>query len=267
MSDAPSFTIPPDAVRVWRGFRASTITQDAFLQRLNTVFVPATVEMQIPMGLDAYIPSVPGGLPNKPDTVPDETAILFWDSQQTYTDGFDVLAVRTYTLTHGACYTPESGANFPTLFTGTLTANQPCYLVNHSADWMKGAVTHLVGSRPQTVTPAAFQVQIAAALAAIQANGGIAGAIACAGDDYLVYWVLAGANSAIADASVAALTKLVDWRHRAQAVPTTLEYGLWDVWPGMNIVSGDSLNMQFARRWEDCADDVDADDDYDEDAA
>ena len=26
----------------------------------------------------------PAGLPDKPDTVPDETAILFWDSQQTY---------------------------------------------------------------------------------------------------------------------------------------------------------------------------------------
>ena len=76
----------------------------------QTVFVPSTVLMQIDIGLEGYIPSVLGGLEGKPDTVPDETAILFWESQQTYRDGFKTLAVRTYTLTHGAVYTAASGA-------------------------------------------------------------------------------------------------------------------------------------------------------------
>ena len=75
--------IPADAVRVWRGFRATTMALPDFFTRLGTVFVPATVEMQIQVGLDAYFPTVPAGLSGKPDTVPDETAILFWDSQQT----------------------------------------------------------------------------------------------------------------------------------------------------------------------------------------
>jgi len=34
------------------------------------------------------------------------------------------------------------------------------------------------------------------------------------------------------------------------ALPASLDKGLWDSWPGMQIVSGDSLNMQFRRRWE-----------------
>ena len=105
------FDIPPDAVRVWRGYRAPALPQADFFTKLGTVFVPATVKMQIAIGLDGYLPSVPAGLEGKPDTVPDETAILFWDSQGTYTAGFDTLAVRTYTLTHGAVYRPPSGAN------------------------------------------------------------------------------------------------------------------------------------------------------------
>lgn len=248
MSGPKSFEIPPDAVRVWRGFRSPSLALADFFTRLNTVFVPATVEMQIKVGLDAYIPSVPAGLTGKPDSVPDETAILFWDSQQTYKDGFNTLAVRTYTLTHGAVYTPNSGAGFPLIFSGAVVANQPYYLVPRSADWMKGQVQHLVGGRPEGQTPEDFRTQIGAALTAAQAQGGLAGAIACAGDDYLVYWELSEGQPG--GGATAALAKLTGWNHIATAAPTTLEKGLWDPWPGMQIVSGDSLNMQFQRRWE-----------------
>ncbi|HYO49443.1 MAG TPA: hypothetical protein VEW94_06295 [Chloroflexia bacterium] len=250
MSSTPSFEIPPDAVRVWRGFRAPALSLTDFFLKLNTVFVPASVEMQIKVGLDCYIPSVPAGLEGKPDVVPDETAILFWDSQQTYHDGFNTLAVRTYTLTHGAVYTPSSRADFPDLFAGTMAANQPYYLVPRPADWMKGQVQHLVGGRPDGQTPDQFRSELAAALSAIQAGGGLAGAIACAGDDYLVYWELANGASEGGSDTIAALAKLTGWYNVATAKPTTLDKGLWDPWPGMNIVSGDSLNMQFRRRWE-----------------
>ena len=151
------FDIPPDAVRVWRGYRAATLQLTDFFNKLGTVFVPATVEMQIAAGLDGYIPSVPAGLPGKPNSTPDETAILFWDSQQTYTDGFKTLAVRTYTLTHGAVYRPPSGAAVPIAYAGALAAEQPYYLIDRPADWMHGEVSHLIGSRPAAVAPDAFR--------------------------------------------------------------------------------------------------------------
>jgi hypothetical protein len=238
--------IPADAVRVWRGFRAPEMELDAFFTRLGAVFVPATVEMQIEAGLDAYIPSVPAALPDKPESVPDETAILFWDSQQTYTDGFNKLAVRTYTLTHGAVYTPTSGAAFPVLFDGALVRDQPIHLVDHPADWMTGSVRHLIGSRPDGASPAEFATEVAGGLSAIQAAGAVDGAIACAGEDYLVYWALGGDG----DDGIDALARLCDWHHIAVPVPTRLEKGMWDEWPGMTVKSGDSFNMQFARRWE-----------------
>jgi hypothetical protein len=255
----------PLAVRVWRGFRAPVMDLKAFYERLGTVFVPATVLMQIEAGLDTYIPTVLGGLDGKPDTVPDETAILYWESQATYTDGFKRLAVRTYTLTHGAVYTPASGAAFPVPFAGEIVAEQPYNLVDAVVDWMRGGtVRHLVGARDPEESVEAFHAGIAAAL------GGDAplplGAIVCAGDEYLTYWQLdAGApgdagppadaaapaaGSSPAGDRVEALAGLCSWSHVSTARPTTIEAGLWDEWPGMEIEPGQTMNLQFKRRWE-----------------
>lgn len=238
----------PDAVRVWRGFRSPTIDLPAFYQRLNTVFVPATVLMQIDAGLDAYVPTILGGLDGKPDEVPDETAILFWDSQQTYADAFETLAVRTYTLTHGAVYTQSSGAGFPLPFAGSLAANQPYHLSQSAADWMYGTVRHFAGGRPPDLDPASFRSKLGEVLAAAQKRAP-AGAIACAGDDYVVYWELEGEEPGGGETRTA-LGEVTAWSHAGPARPLTLDTGLWDEWPGLDLEPGDSLNLQFQRRWE-----------------
>ena len=243
MAASQRFAIPPGAVRVWRGYRAATMPLNEFLTRLGTVFIPATVAMQIDAGLDAYVPTVPGGLADKPDSVPDETAILFWDSPETYHDSFNTLAVRTYTLTHGAVYQPPSRADFPVLFRGALTAEQPVYLIDDPADWMHGNVTHLIGGRPAAVPAPDFIAGAARALTALQSSG-IEGGIACAGNDYLTCWVLG------AGGSTAALAKLCGWATLVRPENTALPAGLWDAWPGMTVSPGSSHNMQFKRRWE-----------------
>jgi len=247
--------VPADAVRVWRGFRSPSLALPDFFQRLGTVFVPATVQMQIAIGLDGYVPAVPAGLSGKPATVPDETAVLFWDSQQTYHDGFDTLAVRTYTLTHAAVYTPASRADFPVAFTGTVDADQPYHLSNAPADWMVGTVWHLLAERPSTTDPEAFLVDVSARLRARQQAGGFAGAIACAGHDYLAYWELrdqppGAPPDGQPDATFHAVGPATGWRYVTAARQTTMEYGLWEPWPGLDISSGDCLNMQFRRRAE-----------------
>ncbi|MFZ1153548.1 MAG: hypothetical protein WAN93_01445 [Solirubrobacteraceae bacterium] len=239
----------PDAVRVWRGFRAQAIDIPAFYERLSTVFVPATVLMQIDAGLDGYIPTVIAGLPGKPEEVPDETAILFWDSQQTYGDGFKKLAVRTYTLTHGAVYTQSSGAGFPLPFAGELQADQPYHLAARQEDWMHGSVRHLIGARPVDVDPGRFRAQIGEVFVAAQASE-LCGAIACAGNNYVVYWELQSNQPDGSAERFAALAERTAWSHTVASRPVTLDSGLWDDWSGMNIAPGDSLNLQFQRRWE-----------------
>ena len=241
------FQIPPDAVRIWRGFRQPTLALQDFFDRLGQTFVPSTVEMQIENGLDVYIPAIPAGLEGKPSTVPDETAILFWDSQQTYHDGFNTLAGRTYTLTHGGVYTHASGANFPTLYGGELQMDTCYFLIDRSEDWMHGEVRHLVAAVPSGPTAEVFG-RYQEILNGIQARGAVAGAIVCVGASYIVYWDLNGAG----DPGLEELASVSGWQKVLTPRPYTFpkSSGLWDKWPGMTIVSGDSFNMQFVRKFE-----------------
>jgi len=254
MTTKTSSTIPPSAVRVWRGFRLPDLNIAQFYNKLGTVFVPATVLMQIEAGLCSYTPTVPGGLPDKPDTVPDETAILFWESQATYWNGFTRLAVRTYTLTHNGVYVTQnnqSRADFPVLFSGSLTADQPVYLFENPADWMHGAITHFVAARPSGMDVATFQSSVAKVLTSIQKTVTLDGAIACVGNDYLVYWEL-GPVAPGAKQSPSGVPQLqaalTGWNQTFTPAPTFLPIGLWDEWSGMDVRAGSSFNLQFKRR-------------------
>jgi hypothetical protein len=256
MTDRPSVLVAPSAVRVWRGFRLPDLELAQFYAKLGTVFVPATVLMQVDAGLHAYAPTVPAGLPGKPDTVPDETAILFWSSQATYWNGFTRLAVRTYTLTHNGVYLTQnnqSRADFPVPFAGALTADQPVYLFEKPADWMHGAIAHLVAARPARLDPASFFGGVAKTLANIRETIALDGAIACVGNDYLVYWELGplapGAKQGPSGIPLLQ-AQLTDWSQSFATAPTFLPIGLWDEWSGMDVRAGSSFNMQFKRRGE-----------------
>jgi hypothetical protein len=262
--------VAPNAVRVWRGYKDPKLPLDQFYSKLGTVFVPSTVLMQIDAGLYSYTPTVPAGLAGKPDMVPDETAILFWDSQETYWNGFSTLAVRTYTLTHGGVYLMpdpdpakrsnadnQSRADLPAPFSGTLEVTQPVYLFEKAADWMHGTVTHLVAGRAPDVDSTAFRIAIAKVLTAIQKQGSLEGAIACVGNDYLVYWELTSRTPGTPNlpsglptsSGVPALQAVISgWNQVFTPAATFLPIGLWDAWLGMDVRAGSSFNMQFIRR-------------------
>ncbi len=244
--------VSPASVRVWRGFQLPTLTLDKFCNNLGTVFVPATVKMQIDIGLQSYLPSIPAGLAGKPTAVPDETALIFWESPEVYWNGFTTLAVRTYTLTHGGCYVPGiSRADFPVLFAGSLTADQPVYLFEAAADWMRGTVRHFIAHRPAQLDAAAFRVAVAASLTKIQKTVALDGALACVGDDYFVYWELGSAAPGVPapPSGMSILQSMkTDWQYSFVPAPTFVPIGLWDQWAGMDVVSGSSFNMQFTRR-------------------
>ncbi len=252
MTKTDSQPVAPDAVRVWRGFSALPI--DQFYSKLGAVFIPATVKMQIEAGLNSYTPSVPGGLTGKPAGVPDETAILFWESPATYWNGFTRLAVRTYTLTHGGVYVTAnqaSRADFPVFFSGALASNQPVFLFNKPADWMHGTIQHFVAARPDAMNPAQFHSAVASVLGEIQAKSPLDGAVACVGDDYLVYWELGPLAPGVQTppSGIPLLQAALNaWSHVFSPAPTFLPIGLWDEWAGMDVCAGSSFNMQFERQ-------------------
>ncbi len=254
MTAQDSSPVPPDAVRVWRGFRSPALSTGEFHNELGATFLPATVKMQSNAGLCSYIPTVVAGLPGKPDSAPDETAILFWGSQTAYRNSFNRLAVRIYTLTHNGVYAiqnHQSRADFPVLFKSRLVVDQPSYLFEKPADWMRGAVNHLVAARPAATEPSTFQAAVANALADIQKQDRLDGAIACVGADYLVYWELEPVTPSLTQPPSGLplmQSVLTDWSQVFAPAATSLPIGLWDEWEGMDVQAGSSFNMQFDRK-------------------
>jgi hypothetical protein len=254
MSHKRNFAVPPNAARVWRGFRLPSMQLEQFQELHGTVFIPATVKLQTTSGLESYVPTVLAGVPGKPDSVPDETAVVFWKSQSAYHNAFNRLAVRTYKLTHGGIFdfqNRRSRSGFPVLFSGTLDVDTPVYLFDKPAVWMYHTVKHLAAARPSEITPKKFLEDISKILSTIKNDVELEGAVACAGNDYFVYWELIRNNSS---SGIPLLIKeaLTDWSwswsRTFTAKPTHLEHGLWDEWKGMDIHGGESFNMQFDRR-------------------
>jgi hypothetical protein len=250
MSHKHNSAVPPDAVRVWRGFRLPDMQLERFHELHGSVFIPATVKLQITSGLESYVPTVLAGIPGKPDSVPDETAVVFWKSQSAYDKAFNRLAVRTYSLTHRGVFdfrNRRSQSCFPVLFTGTVDVDKPVYLFDKPAVWMYHTVKHLAAARPSEMSPQKFLGDISKIMSTIKNDVVLEGAIACAGSDYFVYWELIRNNSS---SGIPLLEEaLTDyWSRTFTAKPTQLKYGLWDDWKGMGIHGGESFNMQFDRR-------------------
>ena len=130
----------------------------------------------------------------KPTSVPDQTALMFWTTPATYHAAFNTVAVRAYTNLHGDAYGPGNSAQFPVLLANKLESEQPYYLLEQPADWMLGKVQHFVGARPKDQSVADFHSAIHAwgvSIASVPPVG-LEGGLLCAGDHYVVAWLLWG---------------------------------------------------------------------------
>ncbi|WP_337862743.1 hypothetical protein [Nitrososphaera sp.] len=253
---------PPNSVRVWCGFKLPRMQAEEFNNLMGTVFIPATVKMQAAAGLDSYVPTVLTGLEGKPDSVPDETALVFWKTQQAYDNCRNkMLAGRAYKLTHSGVFDFEnrrSLSSFPAPFNGSLEFDKPTYLFEKNAAWMHGTVRHFVAESPAGTDPAAFLAALSQKLAEIKQNLNqqLEGAIAFARKDYFVYWELAPpaapAGTSEAPSGVPLLKEALagSWSRAFTAEPANVtNNGLWDEWLGMTGVhAGSSLNVQFERQ-------------------
>src|ERR1700724_3342673 len=94
--------VPPDSVRVWRGYRLSSLPQQSFLANLGGIFIPVTAILQRLYGLTAYLPTVTPV--DKPSGVPDEIGRVFYNAPQAYTDTKLIVAGRAYSLLHSAVF-------------------------------------------------------------------------------------------------------------------------------------------------------------------
>lgn len=252
--DGPSATpglvpVPPDSVRVWRGFRNPAVAYAKFEEQLGSIFVPYAVHIQAPLGLTAYQPALLTEA--KPAAIPDEVALVFFESKDIYADTFKTAAGRGYGLLHGVVFDSpgRSKSDFPALFADRLAADKPVHLFSTPADWQGGSTQVFVGSRAEGVTASAFLQALAEAAAALQAAppAGLDAAIVSAAEDYVVWWqhwraapdASAGIAARLAGIAVPHLDSEAS---RAKAPPI-----FWQS-AGVVIGQGDALNLIFPRR-------------------
>ena len=248
-----SYAVPPNSVYVWRGFKSAARTYDQFAQFLGSVFVPACALLQPRVGLRAYLPTmVPQD--EKPDALPDQTALMFWATPQAHDLANRAIAVRIYQNLHGDAYdlvkshTPEVPVSIATA-KDALVPEQPYFLLDQAADWMLGTVHHLVGARRPELEPAAFLAQAHAWAAGFHATpaAGVDAALVCCGNDYAVAWVHSAVGTPGLSAALDDLAALTVPALRAAPRARALPAGLWDDWPGLDLTNETCLNIQLAR--------------------
>ena len=129
--------MPPDAVRVWRGFRLGSVAPQDFLTALGSVFIPVTAQLQSLHGLTAYLPTV---MPlDKPSGVPDEVGLVFYRTRQAYDDTELTVPGRACASLHSTVFgVPPSEGSFPSALGESLKFDMPYYLFADQADWMTG---------------------------------------------------------------------------------------------------------------------------------
>jgi len=245
--------VRPDSVRVWRGYSSEAPPRTKFREKLRTTFIPGTPQFQAPLGLTAYLPAV---LPTEvPNGVPDEIALVFYESQQDYNSAKDTIAGRAYADLHGTVFSfadpRRSTSDWPAIFSGVLERGKPYYLFERNVDWQLGHVNVLVASRAESLSEEEFLNNVTATVTRIQAAAlpGLDGAIVVVAADYFVYWehwvdLKSSQTSLIQDL---AKDQVVNMSRSFDPIPVPAS--LHQVYPGLKeIVGGEALNVQFLRR-------------------
>jgi hypothetical protein len=247
--------VRPDSVRVWRGYSLESPPRNKFHEKLRTTFIPGTPQFQSPLGLTAYLPAVlPTDVPNG---VPDEIALVFYESQQDYNDAKNTIAGRAYADLHGTVFSfsppRRSTSDWPSIFSGALEREKPYFLFDKNVDWQLGHVNVLVASRAESSTEEQFLNDVTTGVTKIQAATlpGLDGAIVVVASDYFVYWehwtdLESSKNSLIHDLGK---NKVVNMSCSVE--PIAVPASLHQLYPGLKeIVGGEALNVQFQRRLE-----------------
>lgn len=252
--DGPSPTagavpVAPDAVQLWRGYRAPDRGEDEFVAQLGSTLIPFAVAAQAPLGLTALLRAL---LPQtRPAGVPDEIALVFFETREAAARSRDSAGGRACDLVNDALFDhSRSSSDFPERFAGTLALEQPVYLFEGKADWQRGASELFVGSRPAGVTPEGFLAAVAGAASALQAAPppGLDGAVVCAGRDCVIWcqhWAEAATASEGPGNRLAGIADpQLDSKAQAVKAPPTISWTS----PGLRIAPGTALNLRFERR-------------------
>jgi len=245
-----SVPVKPDAVRVWCGYRTDGLDGPTFRKALGRNFLPFCIQSQPPLGLTAYLPAI---LPDdRPDGVPDEIALVFYESQDVYRAAAKTTIGRIYGALHGTVFSRNSTSSFPSLLEDAIKPNTPYYLLNQEADWYLGTARVLVGTRRDLSLPTDFRARYLAGLKAIQKrpSKGLDGAITTVTDDWAIYWehwTEEGAQDSVPNRHVDRLRRELDVVLLKWFQPRRVPTWMFERYDGMELQGGECLIPQFTR--------------------
>jgi len=239
--------VPPDAVRVWRGIKAMGTSNAEFRDKIGHIFIPTAVQTQAPLGMTAYLPTV---LPaSKPKKVPDEIALVFYESQATYTRTSVTTSGRAYSLLHGALFSlAASKSGFPVKLGRNLAADTPYFLFPNAADWSGGQCRLLVGTPRSNHPPAKLRRSAYRVLKTLQRRRpkGLDGGIVVASNSYFLYWE--HWRDRIGKGAVEVLARMLKPVIIVKPRAATVATNGFASYAGLTIgKNGAALNLQFDR--------------------
>lgn len=247
--DPGAVAVSPASVRVWRGFRNNKMKWEDFRAKLGSVLLPAAVNLQGPLGLTAYFPAL---LPeDKPDVIPDEIALLFFESQSVYRDALKTVAGRAFGLLRASMFDRAgSRSGFPKKLGDKLVAGRPVYVIDRPTDWYGGLARIFVGRRPQEQSTDQFLTQAYEVVSPLKnaAPQGLDGIILDPEAEYLIYWEHWSERSTAGDEFAAPIASVAEQCMAATAKPTNVPPHIYWRSVGSEFNGGDFLNLQFERR-------------------
>jgi hypothetical protein len=238
--------VPADSVRVFRGRKKGDTRRDAFVQRLEQVFMPITVQMERLYGLTAYLPAV---LPElRESAIPDEVALVFYRTQECYHEAKRSIGGRAYSELHEIAFDMSaSHSGFPQLLASDkITPDQPYHLFDRSIDWQTGYSRLLVATRKAGAVSDAFLAGVAKVARQVQADPKLLdAAIFSATSDWVVWWDHSSVGAA---GPVLSLNDVADLVYASAARCLRVPPSLLEPYAGLSLnVQGDFLNLQFPR--------------------
>jgi hypothetical protein len=236
--------VPANAVRVFRGKRRSGLTDESFLSKLGKVFMPMTVQMQRVYGLAAYLPAV---LPiGHAPTLPDEVALVFYETQGAYGYAKECVGGRAYSELHELVFDmTASPSSFPQLFSGSLEFDMPYHLFQTAIDWQVGAAHIYVGARNSAFDLEEFRTAVTRAVSDLQRTPGqVDAAVVCLNPNWVIGWIHGPRH-------LPAITQFEQISTSVLAVPARSPAAAYDLkrpFAGFELAAkGNFLNMQFRR--------------------
>lgn len=241
--------VAPSSVRVWCGFMSGS-NRAQFLNQLGQVFVPSTALLMRHLGLTAYFPGITPD--DRPVECPDEVAIVFYESQKTYTGAGRSVGGRLYALLHQPVFRFGKGGSwsaFPVPLARQLRPRTAYHLFDAPIDWYGGHTRLHVGARDPAVDAGSFRRQLQRACAALRRRPGVLdGALLGVDDDYFVFWDHSPERRKGDDGHLRAFGRFSRTVMSRDATEANANGHLYEPWEGIEIRGGDCLRLRFERR-------------------